>query len=301
MQWFRGALLALLMIMMALISDYLGHQAYSWLPTPATVEAEAVGDLFSFLVTLGAMVFLAVMGVLTYTLIFYRAPKGDSTDAVPIRGNLKLEITWTVIPIILVMWIAGYSFVIYQRMNLIENMPIVQFDSPLEAAAIAQTLTPSSRPTPEEIAVEVKQWAWTFYYPSYEVISSTLHLPVNRRVHLKMRSQDVIHGFYVPNFRIKQDIVPNETIDFSFTPNRVGKYELHDSQFSGTYFALMEADVLVESVEEYEEWLDKTAKQQRTLAENKAHQEHGQPTQTKLRSRWHTVKPAEPNLVNPHQ
>ena len=107
MQWFNGALLALLMILMALASDYLGQQAYSWLPAPATVEAEAVGDLFSFLVTLGAMVFLGVMGTLIYSLLFYRASKGDTSDAVPIRGNLKLEITWTVIPIMLVILDSG--------------------------------------------------------------------------------------------------------------------------------------------------------------------------------------------------
>ena len=188
-------------------------------------------------------------------------------------------------------------------MNLIENMPIVRLDSPLVTTAAAESaspiaIAPNAR---RDRSRGLNNGLGLSRYPSHEVMSSTLHLPLNQRVHLKMRSQDVIHGFYVPNFRIKQDIVPNETIDFSFTPNRVGKYELHDSQFSGTYFALMQADVLVEPVEEYENWLNKTAQQQRTLAENKAHQEHSQPTPTKLRSRWHTVKPAEPDLVHPHQ
>lgn len=74
-----------------------------------------------------------------------------------------------------------------------------------------------------------------------------------------MQSEDVLHGFYVPEFRVKQDIIPNRTITMVFTPLRSGKYRLNDSQFSGTNFALMEADVYVESPEAYNQWFARAA------------------------------------------
>ncbi len=296
MKTFNIILLVIAIALMIVVSHWLGQQAYSWLPIPATIEAEAIGDLFSFLVTLGALVFFGVMGFLFYSIIFYRAAKGDDTDGPAIRGNAKLEIIWTVIPIILVTWIAGYSYGIYQRMDLVGSLPIVQLNSPL-AAAYAQNSPLEVQPE-EKIEVIAKQWSWLFRYPSHNRTSSELHLPVNHRIHLIMRSEDVIHGFYVPNFHLKQDIIPNQTIDFSFTPNRLGKYKLHDSQFSGTYFALMEADVYVDSPEDYQKWLAQITTKDTIPAENKAKSEHLQPPLTLLRSSWHTVEPADPPLVN---
>ncbi|MGH2416135.1 MAG: cytochrome c oxidase subunit II, partial [Microcystaceae cyanobacterium] len=274
--------------------------AYDWLPTSAAAEAEPVGDLFSFLVTLGALVFFGVFGTLLYSILFYRAARSDATDAPPIRGNAKLEITWTVIPILLVMWIAGYSYIIYQRMNILGSLPIVHLHAPLEAPAYAETGTNNTQPD-EKIEVIAKQWSWSFRYPSRNVTSTELHLPVNQRVHLLMQSKDVLHGFYVPNFRIKQDIVPNRTIELKFIPNRVGKYQLHDSQFSGTYFALMEADVYVDSPETYDRWLAQASTQQPVPAANRAISEHSQPVTTPLQGRWPTVPPAKPPIVHSAQ
>lgn len=300
MRVFNIVLLTIFVGAIIIVSHWLGQQAYDWLPTSAAAEAELVGHLFSFLVTLGGLIFFGVLGILLYSILFYRASRNDSSDAPPIRGNLKLEITWTVIPILLVIWIASYSYNIYQRMNTLGFLPVVHQHNPLLAPAYAQTTINNPQPD-EKIEVVVKQWSWSFRYPTSNVTSTELHLPINRRVHLLMQSEDVLHGFFVPNFRIKQDIVPNQTIELKFTPNRVGKYQLHDSQFSGTYFSLMEADVYVDSPEAYERWLTETATRQPVPADNHATSEHNQPTKTPLQSGWPTVPPAKPPVVHPAQ
>ncbi|MBE9194594.1 cytochrome c oxidase subunit II [Synechocystis sp. LEGE 06083] len=279
------------------ISLWLGQRAYQWLPPAAAQEAQPVGDLFSFLVSLGSVVFLGVAGAMAYSIIFYRFSLQNPQGA-PIRGNARLEIFWTVVPIILVTWIAWYSYVIYQRMNVLGPLPVVEVPQLLGEKAIAAgppaelAMAQGSNINPEKIGVEVKQWLWTFTYPNAGVTSHELHLPLDRRVTLNMTSADVLHGFYVPNFRIKQDIVPNREIEFSFTPNRLGEYKLHDSQFSGTYFAVMTAPVVVQSVSDYQAWLES----QKSLAPgqlpNPALDEFNQTPGTPLKSGWPTVSPA---------
>lgn len=296
MRNFNIALLAIFVGAIVLASHVLGQQAYDWLPIAAAAEAEPVGHLLSFLVRLATIVFLGVIGVLIYSILFYRATSRDTSDAPAIRGNLKLEITWTVIPILLVIWIASYSYNIYQRMNILGSLPLAHLHL-LEAPAYAETGSSNMQPA-EHIEVIAKQWSWSFRYPSQNVTSTELHLPVNQRVHLMLQSEDVVHGFFVPNFRIKQDIIPNQTIAFKFTPNRIGKYQLYDSQFSGTYFALMEANVYVDSPERYSQWLAQAATHPPVPAMNPAKSEHTQPPQTPLRSNWHTVPPAQPPIVN---
>jgi len=299
MKVFNIALLAIFVLLVILISHWLGQNSYSWLPAPASLEAGPVGDLTSFLVTMGSVVFLAVFGVLLYSLLFFRAGKNDQTDGTLIRGNSKIEITWTIIPILLVTWITIYSFHIYKKMDLLGHISVAQihehnlFDQSADAAEIDTKI-----PTSETIEVIAKQWSWSFNYSGQNVNSTELHLPVNEKAHLLLKSEDVLHGFYVPNFRIKQDIVPNRTIDFSFTPNKMGKYKLHDSQFSGTYFALMDAEVYVESREDYEKWLAQTASLKPIAAKNKAFIEHNKMMQYASWFRWPTISPAKPPLVN---
>ncbi len=297
MQTINRVLLVFFVLTIVILSHWLGQQAYTWLPPAAAQEAEPIGDLFSFLVTLGAVIFLGVTGMLLYSLVFYRAQRGDDSDGPAIRGNNRLEVIWTVIPVLLVTWIAAYSFQIYERMNVIGPIPLVHdFHHFLEAPAIAQDNNVSNANNllpAEEIEVTAKQWAWSFYYPKYQVTTPELYLPVNHRVTLKMTSQDVLHGFYVPNFRIKQDIVPNRVIDFNFTPNQVGNYILEDSQFSGTYFALMTTQVTVEDGDRYRERLTQLAQTQPQTVKNAAQLEHEQRPKTFIKTGWHRVKPGE--------
>lgn len=277
-------------------SLWIGKQAYSWLPPQAAAESRLVDDLISFLVTLGAFIFLGVTGTLMYSVIFHRAKKGEIADGPPIEGNITLEVVWTAIPIMLVLWIAGYSYQIYEQMGIQGPNEHVHFRMPMgmESAYAAPKDAPVDTTTEpiEKIDVLAKQWAWVFHYPEKNVTSSELHLPANKRVRLALQSEDVLHGLYVPAFRLKQDIVPNQTIDFEFTPIRLGKYQLTDSQYSGTYFATMQADVVVESPEDYQQWLTKAATRKPSPAKNQAVSEYAQA------DGWTTVAPAAPPLVN---
>jgi cytochrome c oxidase subunit 2 len=151
------------------------------------------------------------------------------------------------------------------------------------------------------VEVVASQWHWRFRYPDAGVSSDTLHLPVNQRAHLRLTSTDVLHGFYVPDFRLKQDIVPGRSIELRFTPNRIGTYTLHDSQFSGTYFALMEADVVVESPRDYGNWLSMLGEREPMEVRDAASREHEALPSSDLpmRSGWATVRPATPAPVHP--
>ena len=117
------SLLAAFVIAIVLTSHWLGQESYHWLAPAASLEAEEVGHLFSFLVSLASVVFLGVIGMMAYSMWVYRSSADDSSDGPAIRGHSAVEITWTVIPVLLVIWIASYSFVIYQRMSLLGSPP----------------------------------------------------------------------------------------------------------------------------------------------------------------------------------
>lgn len=289
-------------IIVTVISLWIGQQAYTWLPPQAAAESVLIDDLISFLVTLGAFIFLGVTSTLMYSIIFHRAEKGDFTDGPHIEGNVTLEVVWTAIPIMLVLWIASYSYQVYEQMGIQGPTELVHLHNPVGmesayAAAKDQPVDALAEPV-EKIDVLAKQWAWVFHYPETNITSTELHLPSDRRVRLALTSADVLHGFYIPAFRLKQDIVPNHTIDFEFTPIRAGQYRLTDSQYSGTYFATMQANVVVESPEDYHQWLSQAATQKPTAAHNQAVSEYAQSAIQSVKTGWTTVAPAASPVVN---
>ncbi len=282
------------------ISIWVGQLSYFWLPPQASVESQLVDNLFSFLVTLGTFIFLGVTGTVMYSVIFHRAGRYDRSDGPPIEGNVTLEVVWTAIPFFLVLWIAVYSYQIYDEMSIRGPMEIAHRHMPeVIPPAYAEPIDDSVEPM-TNIEVEAKQWAWVFRYPEKNITSTELHLPVDRRAHLVLRSPDVIHGFYIPAFRVKQDIIPQQNIDFEFTPIRRGKYRLRDSQYSGTYFAAMQADVVVESMEDYQKWLADAATREPSPAPNQAATEYALREERSDKAAWSTVVPALAPIVNYH-
>ncbi|MBH8560723.1 cytochrome c oxidase subunit II [Nostoc sp. CENA67] len=289
-------------IAVTFMSLWIGKQAYSWLPPQAAAESHLIDDLISFLVTLGAFIFLGVTSTLVYSIIFHRAKKDDFSDGPAIEGNITLEVVWTAIPVLLVLWIAGYSSQVYEQMAIQGPAQLVHLHNPMgmESAYAATKDAPVdalAEPV-EKIDVVAKQWAWVFHYPEKNVTSTELHLPSDRRVRLALQSEDVLHGFYIPAFRLKQDIIPNHTIDFEFTPIRTGEYRLTDSQYSGTYFATMQANVVVESPEQYHQWLAQAATHKPSPANNQAASEYAQASTQAVKTGWATVAPAPSPLVN---
>jgi cytochrome c oxidase subunit II len=282
------------------ISLWMGKQAYSWFPVEAAAESHLVDQLFSFLVVLGTLIFLGVTSTVFYSILFHRAAKNDMSDGPPIEGNLTLEVVWTAIPVLLVFWIAGYSYQIYNQMGIQGPMEAAHLHMMQSAEAVPmETGMEAGDVKPiENIDVVAKQWAWIFHYPNNDVTSTELHLPVNQRVRLALQSEDVLHGFYVPEFRVKQDIVPKQIINLEFTPILEGKYQLTDSQFSGTYFAANEASVVVESEDDYNNWLNTAASQTPSPAKNQAADEYKEASESSFKNGWETVIPAAPPVVN---
>ena len=289
MKILRSIGLMFVVALVVIVSYWVGQQAYGWMPPQATYEAQKVDNLFSFLVSLGTAVFLSVSGMIGWSLLTCRAQRGDFSEGHPSRGDVRLEILWTLGPMALVLWIALQSQGIYQLLDL-SGLSTLHHAS---AADVKSMRRMASLPTVEVMA---KQWRWTFHYPEQNILSHELHLPVNQTVNLVLESEDVLHGFYVPEFRVKQDIIPNQKINFVFKPLRPGKYKLHDSQFSGTYFALMTADVFVETPEQYKNWLSASPLKNTTFspAELEHRQQIGESPirhPTLLGSRWPTVAP----------
>ena len=285
-------------LFLAAVSFWMGQVSYSWFPPQASAEAILYDDLFSLLTAIGTFIFLGVTLAVFYNIIFYRAGRYNTSDGPPIEGNIKLEIIWTAIPLLLVIVIAVISYQTYDQMDLHGPTEIAHLPQMMDAA-YADT-GQSAVESMTEIEVDSQQWAWIFRYPDQKVTSTELHLPVNQRAHLKLRSKDVIHGFYIPAFRVKQDIIPAKTIDFEFTPILKGKYRLRDSQYSGTYFAAMQADVVVESQADYDRWLKEAAKQIPTPAPNQAASEYARREQKSDSAGWKTVVPAPAPMVNYH-
>ncbi|MCE2906230.1 MAG: cytochrome c oxidase subunit II [Anabaena sp. CoA2_C59] len=288
-------------VAVTLTSLWIGKQSYSWLPPQGAAESHLIDDLFSFLVTLGSLIFLGVTATLFYSICFHRAKATDLGDGPHIEGNITLEVVWTAIPIMLVLWIAGYSYQVYEQMGIQGPSHQIHLHNPIKMKSASATI--DKPPVAvfeniEHIDVSAKQWAWVFHYPESNVTSTELHLPQNSRVRLNLHSEDVLHGFYIPAFRLKQDIIPGNDLDFEFTPIRPGAYDLTDSQYSGTYFATMRAKVIVESLSQYQQWLSKAASQELTPATNQAASEYAQKLENGINSGWKTVEPATPPLVN---
>lgn len=279
--------------LLVLVSVWMSRQAYHWLPVQASTAAPLVDGLFSFETGVGTFVFLGVISVMAWVVLMHRAEKYDESDAEPIEGNTRLEIVWTAIPLVLVMAIAAYAIQVNTRLGVLGPMEHIHLKDPLEQ----QGGYPGDRLPAETVEVIARQWSWEFRYPDQGVSSTELHLAVDQPVSFRLVSEDVIHGFYIPAFRLKQDVIPGTAINFNLTPTRSGRYRLRDSQFSGTWFAANQADVVVESDEAHALWLQQAAAQPLQSGISDAVVEFAARQERQKRG-WATVPPAPPPQVN---
>jgi cytochrome c oxidase subunit 2 len=278
---------------LVLLSYWMGEQAYHWLPVQASTAAPLVDGLFSFETAIATFVFFGVISVMGWVLLFNRAEKYDMSDAEPIEGNTKLEIIWTVIPAIIVFGIAFYSVRVNQKLAVLGPMEHIHRGDQIEE--VGGYL--GDRLPAEQVEVIARQWSWQFNYPAAKVSATELHLPVNKPVTFRLVSEDVIHGFYVPAFRLKQDVIPGRAINLNLTPTREGRYRLRDSMYSGTWFSTNQADVVVETEENYNKWLEEAASQPLQPGLSDALIEYQQRQASGARG-WPTVVPAPAPMVN---
>ena len=274
-----------------LLSKLMASWSYSWLPVQASAAAPYVDNLFAFETGIGTFIFLGCSGVIGWVLIFNRAPKYDESFGEPIEGNTNLEIVWTVIPLLLVIAIAIYSTNINSTLkNLGSKSKYDPQKDLIQNSELGQKISDAP------IDVIARQWNWEFVYPE-GFSSSELHLPINNKINFRLISKDVLHGFYIPAFRLKQDIIPGSIIEYSLTPTRAGVYRLRDSMFSGTYFSENQTNVIVESKDSYQNWINKTVKKVPVNGLNQAGILYTKRLEKGDRG-WATVPPKSSPMVN---
>ncbi|MDY6898014.1 MAG: cytochrome c oxidase subunit II [Cyanobacteriota bacterium] len=278
-------------IVLTAVSFWLG-QNHGLLPTAASEEAFLVDGLFNTMMTISVGIFLIVEGVLIFSAIRYRRRKGDDSDGEPTHGNVPLEILWTAIPAIIVIGLSVYSFEVYNSIggfnpDNVQESPIVNQATSMPGAAIAATLdentevrnidqlpekdnapgmgvvspslgaTPENQGTAPDLVVKVTglQYAFLFNYPESNVFSGELHVPIGREVYLDMAANDVIHAFWVPEFRLKQDLIPGRQTELRFTPKKAGDYKLICAELCGPYHGAMNTTVVVQTPEDFDNWI----------------------------------------------
>ena len=228
-------------VIVVAILMYIGLDSAGLMPAQASAQAADIDWMWNLELMAISFLFALITVPLVYSLIVFRRRKGDTTDAEHMEGNTRLEIAWTIVPLFIVL---AYAYI--GAVNLAETR----------------------RLDPDAMVVRVTglQWSWTFEYPSVNgltVVSDELHLPVGRQVLLRMTSNDVIHSFWVPEFRVKQDLVPGRITELRVTPTLEGDYKVRCAELCGTAHYSMEKPVIVSSQEEFDAWME----QQLELAE----------------------------------
>jgi cytochrome c oxidase subunit II len=202
-----------------------------WLPERASAEATQIDRVFWFVTIICLAIFALVAGVSIYAGLKFRAPPEDMDDGAPIHGHTGLEILWTAIPTVLVTAISVYSgLVLADIENIADRHRVVQ--------------------------VSAQQFAWSFTYEDMDVTSGELVLPVGEEVELRLTSKDVIHSFWVKEWRMKQDAVPGIETKVVVTPTKEGRYEVICTELCGLGHAVMRARAVVLSSDEFERWAD---------------------------------------------
>jgi len=214
------------------------------LPQSASAYGTEV-DIFAIaFIALITVLALPVFVLIVYFAIKYR--RGKPANRVhPPKGNTKLELSWAIIPFILMLCFFCWSTALF-----------------------------ASRYFPPEDAMNIdvvaKQWMWKFEHPEGQGEINELHVPVNQPVKLTMASQDVIHSFYVPALRLKQDVVPGRYTVMWFTANKPGTYRLACAEFCGTDHSAMGGQVEVLTEADYARWLNEYSVDQTLAAAGEA-------------------------------
>jgi len=206
----------------------IGTEAGFWLPKQGSTTAPVVDSLFYLITGISAFFFALIVGLLLYFVWKYRARPGHR-EIPSSTHNTPLEVTWTVIPVLIVVWIFWEGVVGF-----------IHLATPPENAY--------------EIQVLGQKWNWTFTYPN-GVVSPELHVPVDTDVRLILTSQDVIHSLFIPDFRIKRDAVPGRYEKEWFHATEIGEYQIFCTEYCGTQHASMLAQVIVQHPVNFDKWL----------------------------------------------
>ena len=222
-----GAIASVILLAISLSID--------WFPQQGAAAAHKIDTLYDVLLIVSVPIFVLVMTVAIYSVIRFRARPGDTGDGPPIHGNARLEVVWVVIPFLLVSGLAIYAWI---------------------------TLNDIETKKKGEMIVHVtgQQFEWSYAYPApggRQIQSNELYLPVNKPVKFEIRTKDVIHSFWIPDFRLKSDAVPGITTNWRATPTRVGLHDVVCAELCGAGHSLMRGTAHVVSDRTFTAWLTK--------------------------------------------
>ena len=218
-----------------------------WLPPAVSSEASQIDWVFYLIYWISVFFFVLIVGLMTYFVVKYRREKGLTHAPTPTH-HTPLELTWTIIPLILVLGIFWVGFKGY--VNLVE-VPANAY----------------------EVDVTAQKWNWQFTHRNGANEINILRVPVGRPVKLIMNSTDVLHSLFIPAFRVKQDVVPGRYTYLWFQAERAGTYQLFCTEYCGTQHSQMTAMVIVYEEDDFQReiteaanWLDPVTEDQLHIA-----------------------------------
>jgi len=217
--------------------------AIHWFPTDASKQAHRIRILYDVLLIASVPIFVLVITVIGFSVRWYRMRPGEELlDGPPIHGNTRLEVIWTIAPALLIIGLCTYAVTVLYA----------------NEANVKGALT---------VDVTARQWEFEFAYPqagNKAVYSPYLYLPNGRAVVFKIRSLDVIHSFFVPQFSEKIDAVPGITTTLRVTPTRRGTYPVECTELCGAGHAFMRATTYVLKPAQFKAWMQKQPVQPRS-------------------------------------
>ena len=203
-------------------------QGSVWLPEPASTFAGDVDGLFYFILVVSTLLFVGVTSAMVWFAWRYRR-RSEQDRPEPVHENKLVEATWIVVPTVLVAIVFVWGFRLYLELGI-------------------------APPNSYEIDVRARKWSWLFEYPN-GAASAELHVPVGRPVKLRMISEDVIHSFFVPAFRVKMDVVAGRYTYVWFEATRQDTFQVVCAEYCGTAHSMMYTPVVVHSEDNFENWL----------------------------------------------
>jgi cytochrome c oxidase subunit II len=201
-----------------------------WFPTAGSTQADKIDTLYDVLLIVSVPIFVLVMTIAIYSVIAFRAKPGDRGDGAHIHGNTKLEIVWVTIPFMIVTALAIYGWIVLDDIEAKQDNELV-------------------------VNVTGEQFTWSFDYPEENVKSNELVLPVDRPVHFQIHAKDVLHSFWVPAFRMKQDAVPGIETNTRVTPDREGSFPVVCAELCGIGHSTMRQEARVLPEADWEAWV----------------------------------------------
>jgi cytochrome c oxidase subunit 2 len=218
-----------ILVILAAVLTYTGLSAAGLLPVAASAQAGPIDWLWDLQVKVMSFLFALIVVPMLYSFVVFRRRKGETGDGEHFEGNTNLEIGWTILPLIAVVAMAYIG---------------------------AGNLASVRRADPDAMVVKVTglQWSWKFEYDN-GVVSDELHAPVGKQVLLQMTSNDVIHSFWVPEFRVKQDLVPGRITELRITPTLIGDYKVRCAELCGTSHSYMEKPVIITTQADFDSWM----------------------------------------------